>query len=70
MNTHDFGTHHTHVLANDGTLTKQKEHPWVMMILIFCGSLILGSIPVIYGSMLASSSTQAPTVPHEATLWQ
>ena len=70
MNTHDVRTHYTHILADDGKLIKQKEQPMGMLLLILVSSFVIGAIPIIYGSMLDSSSTQAPTVPHEATLWQ
>ncbi|ACK66472.1 hypothetical protein PCC8801_2462 [Rippkaea orientalis PCC 8801] len=70
MNTHDVRTHYTYVLTNDGRLHKEKEHPMAMVLLIFFGSLVIGAIPLIYGSMLDFSSSQVPTVPHEATLWE
>lgn len=69
MNIHDLRNSQNHVVATNGTLRKQKENPVMMVILVVLGSFVLGSLPLIYGFNLSSSSTQAPTVPHEGTLW-
>ncbi len=69
INIHDLSNSQNHVVATNGTLGKQKDNPMMIVLIVVLGSFVLGSIPLIYGFNLASSSTQAPTVPHEGTLW-
>ena len=69
INVHDHSNQQNHVVATNGTLSKQKENPVMMVFLVVLGSFVLGSVPLIYGLNLTSSSSQAPTVPHESVLW-
>ena len=71
MNLHDLSHQQNCIVATHGTLGKaKKENPTAMMILlVILGSFVLGAIPLFYGFTLPSSSPQAPTVPHEGTLW-
>ncbi|MDJ0732225.1 MAG: hypothetical protein QNJ33_19790 [Crocosphaera sp.] len=69
INVHDHNNQQNHVVATKGTLRKQKENPVIMLLLVVLGSFALGSLPLIYGFTLTSSSTEAPTVPHEGVLW-
>ena len=69
INVHDHSNQQNHVVATNGTLHNQKENPVMMVLLVVLGSFVLGSLPLIYGFNLTSSSTEAPTVPHEGVLW-
>ncbi|MEA5534612.1 hypothetical protein [Crocosphaera sp. XPORK-15E] len=69
MNIHDLSRYQNQIVPTNGTIGKQKENPVMMVLLVVLGSFVLGSLPIIYGFNLTSSSTQTPTVPHEGTLW-
>lgn len=71
MNLHDLSRQQNCIVATHGTLGKaKKENPTMMILLVILGSFVLGSIPLFYGFTLSSASPQAPTVPHEGTLWR
>ncbi|ACB50562.1 hypothetical protein cce_1212 [Crocosphaera subtropica ATCC 51142] len=69
VNIHELKNAKNQVVATNGTLRKQEENPLMMILLVVLGSFVLGSLPILYGFMLTSSSTEAPTVPHEGVLW-
>ncbi|MGK7940436.1 MAG: hypothetical protein AB4062_09880 [Crocosphaera sp.] len=69
INVHDDSNQQNHVVATNRTLHKQKENPVMIVLWVLLGSFVLGSLPLIYGFNLTSSSTEAPTVPHEGVLW-
>ncbi|MDJ0509088.1 MAG: hypothetical protein QNJ64_07525 [Crocosphaera sp.] len=69
INVHDHSNQQNRVVATNGTLRKQKENPVMTVLLVLMGSFVLGSLPLVYGFNLTSSSTEVPTVPHEGVLW-
>ncbi|MEA5508766.1 hypothetical protein VB715_03225 [Crocosphaera sp. UHCC 0190] len=69
VNIHGLSHDQNQIVATNGNLRHRKENPVMMILLVVLGSFVLGSLPIIYGFNLASSLTQAPTVPHEGTLW-
>lgn len=72
MNTQEFGNNgQSHFISSEGSqaLIREHAHPIRMLLLIVLGSFVLGSIPIIYGSTLAQTQTQAPAIPGEAGLW-
>ncbi len=69
VNIHELKNAKNQIVATNGTLHKHKDNPLMMILLVVLSSFVLGSLPIIYGFTLTSSSTETPTVPHEGVLW-
>ncbi|EAZ92589.1 hypothetical protein [Crocosphaera chwakensis] len=69
VNIHELKNAKNEVVSTNGTLRKPQENPLMMIFLVVLGSFVLGSLPIIYGFTMTSSSTPVTTVPHEGVLW-
>ncbi|WP_107666214.1 hypothetical protein [Cyanothece sp. BG0011] len=69
VNIHELKNAKNQIVATNGTLRKHKDNPVMIILLVVLSSFVLGSLPLIYGFLFTSSSTEAPTVPHEGVLW-
>ncbi len=69
VNIHELKNAKNYVVATNRTLHNHKNNSKMTIFWVVIGSLVLGSLPIIYGFTLASSSKETPTVPHESVLW-
>ena len=69
VNIHELKNAQNQVIATNGTLRNHQDNPLIIVFWVLLGSFVLGSLPIIYGFTLTSSSTETPTVAHESVLW-
>lgn len=69
VNIHELKNAKNDVISTNRNLPKEKDNPVMMILLVVLGSFVLGSLPILYGFTMTSSSTETITVPHESVLW-
>jgi|GEM_PF-2646445 len=71
MKTHEFGSQgQSHGSVNNAIAWATHHNASIKMVLLVAvGSLVMGLIPILYGSTVAQTSDQALTTPGEAGVW-